>query len=124
MRFIAVLILAATLTGCQTTKSLLGISTKEVESARVNATSKVFNYDLHTCYNKVLGALTGMGSYIYAQKTDMIACYRSWGDTTPVGIFFKEVDANNTQIDISSPSGPVRDEVAEKLFLALEEKPL
>jgi hypothetical protein len=123
MRLLTVLFILTFLTGCETTKCFLGISTKEVEQARPGAVSKVFNYELNACYNKTEAALKAIGAYVYAKKAGMIACYNTYSDTTPVGIFFKEIDSNNTQIEISSPSSAVRDQIAEKLFLKLEEKP-
>jgi hypothetical protein len=105
--------------GCETTKCFIGISTKEVEQARPNAISKVFNYDLSASYNKTEAALKEIGSYIYAKKPGMIACYNTSTDTTPVGIFFKDVDGANTEIQVASPSSAVRDDLAEKLFQKL-----
>ena len=59
-----------------------------------------------------------MGSYIYTDdpKKNMLAIYVSEADTTPVGIFLKEMDASNTQIEISSPSTYAKELIAEKLF--------
>ena len=52
----------------------------------------------------------------------MIACYNSVKDTTPVGIYFKKVDSNNTQVEVASPSSYVRDHFSDKLFNALDEE--
>lgn len=119
MKAIIILLLMLALAGCETTKSFLGISTKNVEASRVNAVSKIFNLDYRACFEKAEAALKEIGCYIYEKKTDMIACYRSPSDTTVVGIFFKEIDSVNIEVQVSSPSSVVRDEIADKLFLKI-----
>jgi len=110
--------------GCAAIKEggrcLIGVSTKEVERSRSGAITKSFNYDYNACYSKTKGILKNIGSYIYAQNKNMIAIYISEEDTTPVGLFFKEVDANNTQIEVSSPSTYAKELIAAKVFSALE----
>ena len=46
----------------------------------------------------------------------MLALYVSQDDTTPVGIFFKEIDANNTQMEVSSPSKFAKEFIAKRVF--------
>lgn len=113
-------------TGCaaikETANGIAGLSTKALEEGRKNAVTKQFNYDLNNCYSKVKEALTIIGSYIYAQdpKKHSLAVYVSSEDTTEVGIFLKEIDAANTEIEISSPSAYAKEFIAKRLFLALE----
>ncbi|MDD5432959.1 MAG: hypothetical protein PHO70_08290 [Candidatus Omnitrophica bacterium] len=120
-------------------KCVMGISTKELEKGRSNAVKKTFNYDFDTCFNKTREILIKKGSYIYAQDKakKMIAVYLSAasysadansdsistpsGDTTEVGFFFTNIDANNTQIEVTSPSTYAKDTLSGKVFLALEE---
>ncbi len=106
----------------ETAKGIAGVSTKVLEDARKDAVIKKFNYDYNTCYNKVEGILTQIGAYIYAKdnKKQMIAIYVSEADTTPVGLFLKAIDANNTQIEVSSPSTYAKEFIAKSVFLALE----
>jgi len=114
------------LPGCATikedTKKILGVSTKALEEGRKEAIKKQFNYDYNTCYNKVKAILKENGSYIYAQgiKKHMLAVYVSEQDTTPVGVFFKEIDAANTQIEVSSPSTYAKELISTKVFSELE----
>jgi len=114
------------LCGCATLrekmKGFLGVSTKELEEDRVSAIAKTFNDDYFTSYTKILDILKEIKSYIYSQsiKKHMIAIYVSEEDTTPVGIFFKEIDASHTQIEVSSPSTFAKELIAKKLFSALE----
>ncbi len=119
-------LIVALLCGCASIgggiRSVAGCSTREVENSRGKSIKKVFKYDYFTCYAKVRGALTDIGAYIYAEdkKKDLIAIYVSEKDTTPVGLFFQEIDSFHTQIEISSPSSFARDLIAERIFSKLE----
>ncbi len=113
-------------------KALAGVSTKELESVRSQGVSRDFNCDYFTAYEKVLEALKKpLGAqgeknqeqdagrfYIYEKVVarHLIAGYVSETDTTPVGIFFDEIDKNNTRITVASESTFARDFVAENLF--------
>ncbi len=103
-------------------KGILGTSTKQLEEARPQAIKKVFNYEYKVCYNKVSKALTNIQSYVYAKNEakKMLAIYVSSSDTTVVGVFFKEINSNSTQIEIASPSTYAKELIANKLFLELE----
>jgi len=105
----------------ETAKGVAGISTKVLEEGRVNAITKNFNFDYFTGYTKSLDALKEMGAYIYKQslKEHMIAVYVSKIDTTPVGIFFKEVGVNNTLVEVSSPSLTAKALISARLFKSL-----
>lgn len=115
MRLIIILMITLILTGCETTKCVLGISTKELEALRPQAIVKVVDYDLNTAYDKTLKALKEIDSYIYKKTHLMLAIYKSQTDTTPVGIFFKQIDTNKTRIEISSPSTAAKEYIADKL---------
>ena len=115
-----------TLFGCASIKEMArgfaGISTKILEDDRPNAIVKTLNYDYFTSYTKTLDILKQLKAYIYAKdiKKHMIAIYVSEQDTTPVGIFFKEIDAKNTQLEFSSPSTYAKELISSKVFSALE----
>lgn len=114
--------------GCSTVtecaKGVAGISAQALEDNRKSAIIKVFKTDYSTFYAKTLEALKGIGAYVYTQdiKKHLIAIYVSEEDTTPVGLFFKEIDKANTQIEVSSPSIYAREFISAKLFSALEKK--
>ena len=116
------------LLGCATikeaAKGFMGISTRSLEKARKDAIIKTFNYDYFTCYTKALDTLKRMGAYIYTQgiKKHMITIYVSGWDTTPVGLFFKEIDANNTQIEVSSLSTYAKGFISGSVFSVLDKK--
>lgn len=116
------------LLGCESlkegTRGFLGISTRALEEARKDAIIKSFNYDYTTCYNETLKALKHMRAYVYKKDNPghMIAIYVSEYDTTPVGLFFKEIDKTDTQIEVSSQSNYAKELISQKLFLFLEKK--
>ena len=117
------------LLGCATlwegAKGFAGISTKSIEESRKSAILKKVKYDYNTCYSKTKEILiTHIGAYIYAEDLNrhMIAIYVSKEDTTPVGLFFKEIDAANTQIEVSSLSTYAKEFIAGKVFSVLEEE--
>ncbi len=103
-------------------KGIAGVSTKALEDNRASAITKVFHYDYFICYTKTLDILKHIGTYIYAQdiKKHMIAVYVSEQETTPVGVFFKEIDKTNTRVEVSSPSTYAKEFISLKLFPALE----
>ena len=102
-------------------KGIAGTSTKVLEDGRANAIEKNFRYDYFTSYTKSLDALKEMGAYIYKQslKEHMIAVYVSKRDTTPVGIFFKEIGVDNTLVEVSSPSLTAKGLISARLFKSL-----
>jgi len=113
--------------GCATVKEgakgVLGVSTKALEDSRKEAMSKTFNCDYNTCFSRAQEILKDMRTYIYARDTkkNLIAVYASEQDTTPVGIFFKVIDATNTKIEVSSPSTYAKESIAQRFFSSLEE---
>lgn len=109
----------------EVSRGIVGISTDQIEEARGKAIKKAFPYDYKTCYEKVTETLKHISAYIYTKdaKIKLIAIYVSETDTTPVGIFFREVDAANTEIEVSSPSSYAKELIAGKLFTALEKAP-
>jgi hypothetical protein len=103
-------------------KGFLGVSTKVLEEGRKEAITKTVNLDYFTSFTKTSDSLVSIGAYIYKKdiSAHMIAIYVSDTDTTPVGIFFQEIDADKTIIEVSSPSTYAKESIAEKLFPALE----
>lgn len=103
-------------------KGIAGISTNAIEKSRAKAMVKDFNYDYFTCYTKTLDTLKNISSYIYLQdiKKHMIAFYLSPEDTTEAGVFFKELGAGKTQVEVASPSTYAKERIANILFTALE----
>ncbi|MBU1090878.1 MAG: hypothetical protein KKC42_03435 [Candidatus Omnitrophica bacterium] len=103
-------------------RGLLGTSIKVLEEGRKDAVKSVFPYDYFTCYTKTLDILKKHKSYVYAEeiKKYMIAIYISSQDTTPVGLFFTEIDKNNTQIEVSSASKFARELISQRIYSELQ----
>jgi hypothetical protein len=112
------------ISGCavikETTRGFLGNSTKILEEKRKDAAVLSVEKDYFTCYHKVLDILKERKSYIYTKRSDLIAFYVSEDDTTAVGIFFKEIDKQKTQIEISSPSTSAKEIIAKEIFSSFE----
>jgi len=114
------------MSGCSTikeaAKGFAGVSTRALENGRKDAIKKTFNLDYKTCYGKVKSILAVSGSYIYAEDKakKMIAIYISETDTTPVGVFFKEIDSMNVQVEVSSASTYARELISKRIFSGLE----
>lgn len=119
-------LLAAVFTGCSTVeegaKGFAGLSTKALEEGRKEAVAKTFNYGYDACFVKASKILKNIGTYIYAQdrKKGMIAVYITEEDTTPVGVFLKVVDAQTTQVEVSSRSAYGKELISKRLFQILE----
>lgn len=118
-------LLLTTLIGCamlkEGAKGVAALSTKALEEERADAVKQTFNYGYSKCYEDIKAMLKRYGSYIYAEdaKKKMIAIYISEEDTTPVGIFLKAVDENNTQIEVSSSSTYAKEFIARRITRAL-----
>lgn len=112
------------LSGCagvkESAKGVLGVSTKALEEKRPQALSAQINYPYRDCYEKTRRILQESGSYIYASSKEMFAVYLSGSDTTPVGVFFKEIDGSNTEVSVSSASIYAKETLAKRLFRQLD----
>jgi hypothetical protein len=115
------------LCGCasfkESMKGFAGVSTKALEEERKNAVEKSFALDYFSSYTKVTDILKEIGAYIYEQdvKKHMIAIYVSEQDTTPVGLFFTEVEKDKTKIEVSSSSTNAKENISKKVFKALDD---
>ncbi|MDD4899385.1 MAG: hypothetical protein PHT31_03095 [Candidatus Omnitrophica bacterium] len=125
-KFIITVILSTVfISGCalleKGARELLGTSTSSVEASRPEAIKQIFNFDFDTCYEKSLVSLKDINTFLFAKdkKNKMIAVFVSEQDTTPVGVFFKVIDADNTQVEVSSPSTYARDLIGLRLFAKL-----
>ena len=53
---------------------------------------------------------------IYAKRRDMIAIYYLDPNTTPVGVFFEEIDVSHTRIEVSSQGSGSKEFIAKCVF--------
>ena len=129
-RVVFLCFLAAAIAGCSTLmecgKGLVGISTKTLEDNRQSAITKQCEGNYQSCYNKTKEALVAKVAYIYAEDTrkHLLAIYVSQEDTTPVGLFFSEVDPTHTRIEVSSPSSYAKELIALMISPVLATTPL
>jgi hypothetical protein len=102
-------------------KGFAGISTQVLQDSRKDALKMAFPCDYANAFSQAKETLRNRGYYIYAQSAaeGMIAAYCSELDTTPVGVFFKELDSGNTEVEISSPAAYAKEAAAKQLFPAL-----
>jgi len=130
-------LLSAVLFGCATVKEaakgFAGISTKVLEEKRKDAAKETFAVDYDSCYAKVKDILKEKikikddeteiesSSYVYAEDAQMkmLGVYLLETDTTPVGIFFTEVDKNHTMVEISSPSIYAKEHMSNRIFTGI-----
>lgn len=114
------------LSGCaglkEGTKGFLGISTKILEEKRKESEVLQVSCDYFTCYQKVIDKLEETESRIYAKSDSLIAFYLSSSNTTPVGVFFTEIDKQETQLEISSPSPNAKELMKKRLLSAFEKE--
>lgn len=131
MRLFVVLALVF-LAGCssaQMRKEFMSMSPSDVTGAR-NKYTKVLNMSAADCLDKTRAILKGMGTTIvkYDKNNYFIAAdqfevfFQSCINTTEVGIVFKELEANKTQVEVASDSPNLAESVALELFTKLENK--
>ncbi len=101
-------------------KGVAGVSTREIEEARPRARGREFNCDFFSCYRKSEDVLKRQGAYIYARQKDLLALYVSDTDTTPVGVYFVQLDKLRTRVEVSSPSTYAKELISGGLFAGLE----
>ena len=126
IKYFTICFLLLSFLGCaqvkEDVKGFLGISTKALEEGRKDALVQTFQCDYDSCYEKTRRILKErLSVYIYKEdkKNKLIAMYLSATDTTPVGIFFKEIDKENTQVEVSSPSTFAKEKIATEVFSRL-----
>ena len=118
--------LTLSLTGCSALKEgyrgVWGTSTKALENNRSSAIVRTFDSDYFSCYTKTLDILKRGCCHVYFKdiKKHIIAVYVSNQDTTTVGLFFSEIDQNNTKIEFSSLSTYGKEVISTKVSLGLE----
>ena len=103
-------------------RGFAGVSTKVLEDNLQSAASKEFDLSYSETYSAALDILKEIKAYIYEvdNSKDLIAIYVSEQDTTPVGIFFKQVHKSRTRVLVSSPSTNAKELISGKIFTELE----
>jgi len=119
--FFAACCLVIWVLGCaglvESTRGILGVSTKVLEDGRKNAIKKLYPADYAMCKKTVDGVLADNKAYVYSsnESKKMVAFYLSDSDTTPVGVFFIVKGDALTEVSVSSPSRYAKELIADKI---------
>ena len=125
LKIFIIFLLAAFLSGC-TALTIVGVSRQALEKEKIKY-SKVFDKDISYCYENILKTLASWKVAIYEKKEKRYilalhfdTVFANCIDTTEVGIFFKELEPNKTEIEVSSFNYNLSNFVVEKLSEYLE----
>jgi hypothetical protein len=124
------LLVACALSGCATVtdapKNIVGISTRGIEAARVEASSGDFQADFTGLYDAVLAVAKENNYYIFSQDEvrGLIVFMNVPGfvDTTEVGIFISPLKSGEFRVEVSSRSAPAKEAVASVIFEKLADR--
>jgi hypothetical protein len=121
------------LSGCEVTKSVLGISTRKLENAIPDGISKSYKCGLRECYEAILALdhnepdlepQTEKYFEIFMKKPEkgqiIVMGIPGQVDTTEVGIFLSSEGGDITRIDIASLSTQAKEKVANAVFTELD----
>ena len=121
-------VLVVGLCGCGTlkefSKSIWGSSTRVLEEARVNAITKTYDQGYWKCVRATIDFLNEKG-YVIFQKDEVHGFIIVIGipgavNTTEVGVFFVELNENQTRIELSSLSTNAKRLLSKPLFHGLD----
>jgi hypothetical protein len=121
---------AFVLTGCATIadapKNIVGFSTRDMEAARVKATTADFQADFTGVFDTVLALAKENNYYVFTQDEvrGLIVLMNIPGfvDTTEVGVFITPLKGGAFRVEVSSRSSPAKEAVAKAILGKLEEK--
>ena len=122
IKIIAILVLIASLTGC----AVFGSDVHGLCDIKV-AHTKVFDKEMHYCYDLTAKALSSWGAVIFQQRKDdyIVAMeferiFRGCINTTEVGIFFTQTGPHKTEAKVTSLNYNLSQFIAQKLFDYIE----
>ena len=116
--------------GCATIaeapKSVIGISTRDVDKVRASAATGVFQGDFTNIYDAVLAVAKESSFYVFSQDevrgVIVLMNIPGYVDTTEVGVFISPLKSGEFKVEVSSRSSPAREDVAKIILGKLEEK--
>lgn len=120
------------LSGCCSVKNLpdyiAGTYVNQPEAGTGGRYIKTFDYPYHTCFERSEAILEGMGAsirYKSKRKHKILAwyfdkIYDTCIDTTKVGVYFKELSPQKTQVDVACGNYGLAKFVSDELFKELE----
>ena len=116
------------LSGCSTvgevSKTIWGSSTRVLEQERINALTKVYDKDYWTILKTAVTYLENKG-YIVFKKDEVRGVLIVMGvpgavNTTEVGVFFVELNDNQTRVELTSLSTNAKRLLSNSLFHGLD----
>jgi hypothetical protein len=124
--FLVVCALSGCATVAEAPKNIIGISTKGIETARVDASFGDFQADFTGLYDAILAIADKNSYYIFSQDEvrGLIVLMNVPGfvDTTEVGIFISPRKSGEFRVEVSSKSAPAKEAVASVIFEKLADK--
>ncbi len=109
---------------------LLGVGTRQfIEKGKINL--EEIEADISTCYKETFEVLQEMGAKPYRGNVGRkfivaFGFHKSYGrkciNTTEVAFFFRELEENKTQVEISSLNYGLSDFIAKKIFSKLKKR--
>ena len=119
-----VLLLVVTLNGCariqETTKVIWGSSTRALDEARSEAISKVYHCRYEECFREVMKIAELEKFVIFIKdkikKHIVFMGIKGSVNTTEVGVFFIELNDEETRVEVSSLSTNAKKKVSEMIF--------
>ena len=108
----------------------LGTYVSQPEEGEEGRHSETFDCAWEDCYQDVQDVLKDMDVLIFHRdkRRKMISAmyfdkiYKNCIDTTEVGIFFKEIEQDKTQVDVACGNYDLAEFASEKIYLGLSEK--
>ena len=128
-----ILIGASSLSGCCSIKNLpdyiAGTYVKQPEEGTPGRYIETFDYPYPICFEKVIDTLKELGvpvRYKSMRKRMILAWYfnKIYGrtiDTTKVGIYFKKITSEKTQVDVACGNYGLAKFASEKIFQELQQ---
>jgi len=129
-----ILIGASSLSGCCSIKNIpdyiAGTYVKQPEEGTPGRYIETFDYSYPICFEKALGTLKELGvavRYKSVKKRTILAwyfdgIYDRTIDTTKVGIYFKKITPEKTQVDVACGNYGLAKFASEKIFQGLQKK--
>ena len=118
-------LLILSLPGCAllgATCAFLGTPIKTLQQEKIKYT-KVVDKDIDYCYKNTLDLLKDWKAVVYDKKDKLYIAaicfnkvFNNCIDTTEVAFFFKEIEANKTEIEVSSLNHRLSNFASQKLF--------
>ena len=107
-------------------KNIMGISTRDLDEARVHAAAQDLHADLADVFSAVVDIAKERKYYIFSkdESRGLIVLMNIPGcvDTTEVGVYLSSLEGGDVRVEVASRSTPAQVAVAEHVLADLEVK--